>query len=77
MAISDTERGIVASMWLLTIQQAAIEIGLNPEAGYLRQLARLGKIPVFKLPEGRDLLIWRKDFKKWASKRDYDLKEIA
>ena len=77
MAISETERGIVASKRLLTIQQAAIEIGLNPEAGYLRQLARLGKIPVFKLPEGRDLLIWRKDFKKWASKREYDLKEIA
>ena len=66
-------RGVTASRKILTIRQASIEIGVDPEAGYLRQLARSGELPAFRLPEGHGLLIWRKDFDKWAKKKGYSL----
>tara|TARA_Y100000310_G_scaffold185513_1_gene185591 strand:- start:331 stop:501 length:171 start_codon:yes stop_codon:yes gene_type:complete len=54
-----------------------MEIGLDPDAGYLRQLARAERIPAFRLPQGRDLMIWRRDFTKWAAGRGYTIAEVS
>jgi len=67
------ERGSKANERVLTLRQASTEIGVDPGAGYLRQLARAGTIPAFRLPNSRDLMIWRPDFVKWADKRGYTI----
>ena len=67
------ERGAKADSRILTLRKASMEIGLDPTAGRLRQMARAGSIPAFRLEGGRDLLIWRSDFVKWAESNGYTI----
>ncbi len=70
--MSPGDQGVRAGLargQIITLAAAAADIGLASSSKYLQRLARSGSLPAFRLPGGRDWLIWAQDWRDWQAER--------